>query len=91
MESNNPILSIDPKKKEKLGNLHRAGSVYCNKAVESYDHDYPHLSEGTVVPHGIYDIKMNEALITIGTSHETAKFVCDSVKSWWNRHVQWPE
>ena len=84
MESNNPILSIDTKKKEKLGNLHRAGSVYCNKAVESYDHDYPHLSEGTVVPHGIYDIKMNEALITIGTSHETAKFVCDSVKSWWN-------
>ena len=36
------------------------------------------------MPHGIYDIKMNEALITIGTSHETAKFVCDSVKSWLN-------
>ena len=85
MNTNNPVLSVDTKKKEKLGNLHRNGKVYCNQAVESFDHDYAHLSTGTVVPHGIYDMKTNEALITIGTSNETAKFVCDAVKHWWNR------
>jgi len=85
MNSNNPILSIDTKKKEKLGNLHRQGEVYCTQALESYDHDYSHLSTGTIVPHGIYDMKRNEALITIGVSNETAKFICDSIKQWWNR------
>ena len=85
MNTDNPILSIDTKKKEKLGNLHRNGEVYCSQAVESFDHDYAHLSTGTVVPHGIYDMKTNEALITIGTSNETAKFICDAVKHWWKK------
>ena len=85
MKTNNPILSVDTKKKEKLGNLYRDGQIYCNQAVESFDHDYVHLSTGTVVPHGIYDMKSNEGHITIGTSNETAEFVCDAVKHWWNR------
>ena len=84
MNSGNPILSVDTKKKEKLGNLYRDGEVYCTQAQESYDHDYAHLSTGTIVPHGIYDMKRNEALITIGTNNETAEFVCDSIKQWWN-------
>lgn len=85
IKSGNPIISIDTKKKEKLGNLHRQGEVYCTQALESYDHDYAHLAEGTIVPHGIYDVKRNEALITIGTKNETAKFICDSMKNWWNQ------
>lgn len=85
MLSNNPILSIDTKKKEKLGNLHRNGKVYCTQTLESFDHDYTQLSTGTIVPHGIYDIKRNEALITIGVSNETASFICDSVKGWWTK------
>lgn len=85
MASDNPILSIDTKKKEKIGNLHRNGEVYCTQAIESYDHDYPYLAEGILVPHGIYDIKRNEAVINIGIKNETAEFVCDSIKKWWNR------
>ena len=72
MASDNPILSIDTKKKEKIGNLHRDGKVYCTQAVESYDHDYPYLADGTLVPHGVYDMKRNEALINIGVNNETA-------------------
>jgi len=83
MKTDNPILSIDTKKKEKLGNMHRAGQVYCTKAIESFDHDYPHLAKGTIVPHGIFDMKRNEALISIGLENETAEFICDSIKSWW--------
>lgn len=85
LSSNNPIISIDTKKKEKLGDLHRAGEIYCTQALEVYDHDYAHLAEGTLVPHGIYDIKRNEAYITIGVENETAEFICDSIKRWWNK------
>ena len=85
MKSKNPILSIDTKKKEKLGNLHRNGEVYCTQAIESYDHDYPYLAEGNIVPHGVYDVKRNEALINIGMDHETANSVCDSMLVWWNK------
>ena len=185
LDSNNPIISIDTKKKELLGDLHRAGSVYCkdlqhiswlqnnksaeindfkqhdsalllsqdgtniyklnsdktiqeltsslfiqqvntaliknpieanatsaklidalqnlskekfaklaklfnlylrDEAIKVYDHDFVHLSTGKIVPHGIYDIKQNKAFINIGNSFETAEFVCDSIKQWWNNH-----
>lgn len=85
MNSDNPIISMDTKKKEHLGRLHRNGEVYCSQALEVYDHDYPHLSEGKIVPHGLYDIKNNKAHITIGISSETAEFVCESIKRWWNK------
>ena len=84
--SNNPIISIDTKKKENLGDLYREGSVYCTKAREVSDHDYPHLATGKICPHGIYDIQKNLAYINIGTSYETAEFVCDSIRKWWNKY-----
>lgn len=84
--SDNPIISIDTKKKEKLGDLYREGSVYCTKAMEVSDHDYPHLATGKICPHGIYDIQKNLAYINIGTSYETAEFVCDSIRKWWNKY-----
>jgi Rhodopirellula transposase DDE domain len=84
MNSNNPIISIDTKKKEHVGgNLHRKGSVYCTKAIEASDHDYPYLADIKIAPHGIYDIKQNKAFIHIGVSSETAEFICDSLKNWW--------
>lgn len=84
MNSDNPIISIDTKKKEQVGgNLHRDGSVYCTQAIEASDHDYPHLADLKIAPHGIYDIKQNKAHVNIGTSAETAEFICDSLKNWW--------
>lgn len=84
MDSNNPIISIDTKKKEQVGgNLHRNGSVYCTQAIEVSDHDYSHLADLKIAPHGIYDIKKNKAYINIGLSSETAEFICDSLKNWW--------
>jgi hypothetical protein len=53
----NPIISIDVKKKEEIGNFYRDGQVYCTEAVEVYDHDFTSFSEGVVIPHGIYDIR----------------------------------
>lgn len=47
------------------------------------DHDFVSYGEGAIVPHGIYDLKTNEAYITIGTSKDTSEFWCDSVLEWW--------
>lgn len=87
MSSNNPVISIDTKKKESIGgNLHRDGSIYCTQALEAADHDYSHLSELKIAPHGIFDMKQNKAYINIGVSAETAEFIGDSLKNWWENH-----
>ena len=83
--SGNPVISVDTKKKERLGNLYRDGRLYCLEADVVYDHDYAHLSEGKVIPHGIYDIQYNDAMINIGTSADTSEFSCDSIKLWWQQ------
>lgn len=83
MSLKSPVLSIDCKKKERLGNLYRDGKCYCTKAVKVYDHDYEHLSEGKVIPHGIYDMQANKGYISIGGSSETADFVLDNLLWWW--------
>jgi hypothetical protein len=79
-----PVISMDTKKKEKLGGLYRDGQVYCLEAAQVYDHDYPHLADGIITPHGIYDLKYNDAMVNIGISADTSEFACDSVHLWWN-------
>lgn len=88
METANPIVSVDAKKRELIGNLYRAGQVYSKEEITSYDHDFPHLSTGIAIPHGIFDLKKNTAHINIGTSHETSEFACDSLKKWWTEKGQ---
>lgn len=85
MNVNTPILSIDCKKKERIGNLYREGKCYCTKALEVYDHDYQHLAQGKVIPHGIYDLQQNKGYITIGKSSETAEFITDNLRWWWTQ------
>lgn len=84
MSLQTPILSIDCKKKERLGKLCRAGRCYAQQPIEVYDHDYQHLPEGKVVPHGIYDMQHHEAYVSIGKSHETAEFITDNLLWWWD-------
>jgi len=86
MSLKSPVLSIDCKKKERLGHLYRDGKCYCTKAVKVYDHDYEYLSEGKVIPHGIYDMQANKGYISIGGSSETADFVVDNLLWWWREY-----
>ncbi len=83
MSLESPVLSIDCKKKERLGNLYRGGKCFCTKAIKVYDHDYEYLSEGKVIPHGIYDLQANKGYISIGGSSETADFILDNLLWWW--------
>jgi hypothetical protein len=82
----NPVISVDTKKKELIGNLLRSGKIYTTETIEVYDHDFPSLAEGVAVPHTIYDTVQNMAYVTIGTSRDTSEFACDSIRQWWNNH-----
>lgn len=79
----NPVLSMDTKKKEKLGNFYRDGHLYTLEEVQTYDHDFPSFAEGVVIPHAIYDLQLNVGYIQLGTSHDTSEFACDSFRQWW--------
>ena len=80
-----PMLSIDTKKKELLGNLTRNKAIFCKKGkpVKTFDHDFKNLAKEKAVPHGIYDMRLNKGYITLGNSHETADFVVDNLEYWW--------
>jgi hypothetical protein len=78
-----PIISIDTKKKEYLGNLYRNGHLYTTEVIKVLDHDYSHLATGIVIPYTIYDIIQNKAYVYIGTTKDTAEFVCDCIHHWW--------
>jgi len=82
-EVGNPIISVDTKKKEFLGNLYRQGEIYTTEAIDVFDHDFPYLADGIIIPHTIYDIMNNKAYVNIGTSKDTSEFACDSIRQWW--------
>jgi len=84
--SDNPIISIDVKKKELIGNFYREGTTYCTEAINVYDHDFLSFAEGIIIPHGIYDLKRNEAFVTLGTTKDTGEFCCDCLVDWWNEY-----
>jgi hypothetical protein len=56
--------------------------------VTTFDHDWPSLATGVVIPHGLYDLKRNHGFVTLGTSHDTSEFACDSLRWWWQTYGQ---
>jgi hypothetical protein len=83
-----PVFSGDTKKKELLGALHRCGTCYSREDQYVYEHDFRHLADGMLVPHGVYDPMRNLAFMTLGTSRETSAFVCDAIALAWETLFQ---
>jgi len=86
LRSPNPIISMDTKKKELLGEFFRAGEAWSTGINAVFDHDFPSYAYGKIIPHGLYDPKRNIGHITLGTSHDTSQFACDSFLLWWRRY-----
>lgn len=84
-----PVLSIDTKKKETIGDFYRAGHLYSQSPVEVNDHDFNSFGEGTVVPYGIYDVYQDKCYLTLGVSKDTAEFVCDNLYYWWENAIKY--
>jgi hypothetical protein len=78
-----PVISIDCKKKELLGNFKNSGSTWRRHARDVFDHDFPSWADGRAIPLGIYDIEHNEGFVVVGISRETSTFVIKAVRSWW--------
>ena len=87
-KAGNPVISMDTKKKELLGNFHRAGKLECQAVILVNDHDFASEATGKLIPHGIYDLKHNLGYVHLNTTHDTTELSCDSVALWWNKHGQ---
>ena len=82
-----PVISVDTKKKELVGNYKNAGQEW-RKAGEPIDvrvHDFPDPKVGKAVPYGVYDIYDNKGWVNVGTSADTAEFAVQSIRYWWRR------
>jgi hypothetical protein len=80
-----PVLSVDTKKKERVGNFKNAGKTWRPKGqpTEVNVYDFPHLGVGPAIPYGAYDQQRNEGFVNVGIRHDTAEFAVESVRRWW--------
>lgn len=81
-----PVISVDTKKKELIGNFAREGRTHTQAPADALDHDFPSAGEGKLIPHGIYDLARNEGYLHLNTSHDTSELCCDSIAQWWERY-----
>jgi hypothetical protein len=82
-----PVISVDTKKKERVGNFKNNGRKWRKKgqARKVNVHDFPSLSKGTAIPYGAYDVHRNEGLVNVGMTHDTAEFAVESIRRWWRQ------
>lgn len=80
-----PVISVDTKKKENLGNFKNNGQELCKKGqpIKVNGHDFPDKKLGKVVPYGIYDIGKNKGWVSVGVSADTAEFAVNTIRTWW--------
>jgi hypothetical protein len=78
-----PVISVDTKKKELVGNFKNPGTAWHKQAVAVNDHDFRSQGLGLAVPYGIYDIQANRGSVFVGASHDTPQFAVSSIEKWW--------
>jgi len=83
-EAGEPVISVDAKKKELIGNYKNAGREWHPEGEAPEVGVYDFIGElGKVTPYGVYDVGRNEAWVSVGTDHDTAAFAVASIRSWW--------
>jgi len=89
-KEHHPVLSVDTKKKENIGNFKNNGKEYAQKSHprEVNGHDFPDKRLGKVSPYGVYDIARNKGWVSVGISHDTAEFAVHTIRSWWYKMGQ---
>ena len=80
-----PVISVDTKKKELLGNYDNSGQQWlpAKKPVKVNGHDFPSPDVPRAYPYGIYDLARNTGFVNVGTDHDTGAFAVASVRGWW--------
>ena len=84
-KKNMPVISVDTKKKELVGNFKNNGRKWQKKGkaemVNVYDFEY--LAKGKAIPYGIYEVLKNHGFVNVGISHDTSEFAVESIRQWW--------
>ena len=85
MAAGQPVISVDAKKKEEVGDFAQGGREWRRKGdpVQARDHSFPDPEGGHAIPYGVYDVAANEGFINVGTGANTASLAVESVRRWW--------
>lgn len=86
LSQGNPVISVDTKKKELVGNYKNNGREWLPKGTptEVNMHDFPDKINGKAVPYGIFDLRENSGYVNVGINHDTGEFSVASIRKWWN-------
>jgi hypothetical protein len=85
IEAGQPVISVDAKKREKVGPYAQPGRQWRPRRdpVRVRDHSFPDEELGAVIPYGVYDLAANTGWVSVGTDHDTAAFAVESIRRWW--------
>ena len=87
MKNKQPVISVDTKKKELVGNFKNTGQIWTKKGQAEHvnAYDFPSFAKGKAVPYGAYDITLNKGFVNVGISYDTAEFAVESIRQWWKQ------
>lgn len=87
LKKRQPVISVDTKKKELVGNFKNNGRNWMKKGMpeEVNVYDFPSLAKGKVIPYGTYDVALNKGFVNVGITSDTAEFAVESIKQWWEQ------
>jgi hypothetical protein len=90
IEGGQPVISVDTKKKELVGDFKNAGQEWQKKRdpVKVRVHDFLDQTLGKAAPYGVYDLAANQGWVSVGIDHDTAEFAIESIRRWWNQMGQ---
>jgi hypothetical protein len=83
LKTGKPVISVDTKKRELVGNFKNAGGTWRREAIAVLEYDYPSYADGVAIPYGVYDLAANDGFVMIGTSRQTPEFAIAAIRSWW--------
>jgi hypothetical protein len=88
LEAGQPVISVDTKKKELIGNFANSGRAWCQEAEAVNVHDFRQDALGRANPYGIYDLRYNRGSVYVGETADTPRFAVDAIRAWWREEGQ---
>lgn len=83
VKAKKPVISVDAKKKELIGNFKKPGRTWRRVPLQVMTTDFPADADGKAIPYGVYDVALNRGYVGVGVSHETAEFAVHVIRAWW--------
>lgn len=88
LKADQPVISVDTKKKELIGNFKNAGRTWRREARQVLTTDFASDAAGKAIPYGVYEVARNRGCVGVGVSHETAEFAVNVIRRWWQTEGQ---